>query len=175
MVGGGELAATVVQRMQGRPDVGIQVLGVVGDDKDAGRRARAGSAATRTCARCSTRTRSTTSSSRSPTRTTARLGGLLDAVGDEPVTIHVVPDLFRFASLRGGVEEFEGMPFIHLRDSPLYGWSQVAKRGFDVVFRPRPRALAVLLVIALAVRLTSPGPCSTGRSGWASTASASAC
>ena len=63
-----------------------------------------------------------------------RLGGLLDAVGDEPVTIHVVPDLFRFASLRGGVEEFEGMPFIHLRESPLHGWSRVAKRTFDVVF-----------------------------------------
>ncbi len=34
VVGDGELAATVVQRMQGRRDVGIQVLGVVGDDKD---------------------------------------------------------------------------------------------------------------------------------------------
>src|SRR5262249_28197377 len=86
--------------------------------------------------------------------------GLLDAVGDEPVTIHVVPDLFRFASLRGGVEEFEGMPFIHLRDSPLHGWSRVAKRVFDVTF-----SLAVLIVsspllglIAAGVKLTSHGP-----------------
>ncbi len=56
------------------------------------------------------------------------------AIGDEPVTIHVVPDLFRFASLRGGVEEFEGIPFIHLRDSPLHGWNRVAKRVFDLAF-----------------------------------------
>ena len=90
----------------------------------------------------------------------ARLGGLLDAVGDEPVTIHVVPDLFRFATLRGGVEEFEGMPFIHLRDSPLHGWSQVTKRAFDVGF-----SLAVLVglfpllaFLAAAVKLTSRGP-----------------
>jgi Undecaprenyl-phosphate glucose phosphotransferase len=89
-----------------------------------------------------------------------RLGGLLDAVGDEPVTIHVVPDLFRFASLRGGVEEFEGMPFIHLRDSPLHGWNQVAKRAFDIAF-----SLAVLIglapvlaLLALGVKLASPGP-----------------
>src|SRR5439155_18547063 len=85
---------------------------------------------------------------------------LLDAVGDEPVTIHVVPDLFRFASLRGGVEEFEGMPFIHLRESPLHGWSQVAKRAFDIVF-----SLAVLVglspllaLVAAGVKLTSHGP-----------------
>jgi Undecaprenyl-phosphate glucose phosphotransferase len=89
-----------------------------------------------------------------------RLAGLLDAVGDEPVTIHVVPDLLRFASLRGGVEQFEGMPFIHLRESPLHGWSSVGKRVFDFVF-----SLAVLvalwpflLALAAAVRATSPGP-----------------
>ena len=35
IVGSGELAATVVRRIQSRPDVGIQVLGVVGDKKDA--------------------------------------------------------------------------------------------------------------------------------------------
>src|SRR5262249_56255101 len=90
----------------------------------------------------------------------ARLPGLLDAVGDEPVTIHVVPDLFRFTSLRGGVEEFEGMPFIHLRDSPLHGWNQVAKRVFDIVF-----SLTVLIglspllaLIAASVKLSSPRP-----------------
>ena len=76
------------------------------------------------------------------------------------MTIHVVPDLFRFASLRGGVEEFEGMPFIHLRESPLHGWSSAAKRVFDIVF-----SLGVLiglspllLVLALLVKLTSRGP-----------------
>jgi Undecaprenyl-phosphate glucose phosphotransferase len=90
----------------------------------------------------------------------ARLPGLLDAIGDEPVTIHVVPDLVRFTSLRGGVEDFEGIPFIHLRDSPLQGWSRIAKRAFDVVFAAAVLVLLspVMLGIALAVKLTSPGP-----------------
>ena len=79
-----------------------------------------------------------------------RLAGLLDAVGDEPVTIHVVPDLLRFASLRGGIEEFEGMPFIHLRESPLYGWNRLAKRVFDFVFSAA--VLAVLWPALLAAR-----------------------
>jgi FlaA1/EpsC-like NDP-sugar epimerase len=34
VVGGGELAATVVSRIAERPDVGIHVLGVVGDEKE---------------------------------------------------------------------------------------------------------------------------------------------
>jgi exopolysaccharide biosynthesis polyprenyl glycosylphosphotransferase len=90
----------------------------------------------------------------------SRLPGLLDAIGDEPVTIHVVPDLFRFTTLRGGVEEFEGIPFVHLRESPLHGWNAVVKRVFDVVFSAAVLvALSPLLaLLGAAVRLTSPGP-----------------
>ena len=90
----------------------------------------------------------------------SRLPGLLEAIGDEPVTIHVVPDLFRFTSLRGGIEEFDGMPFVHLRESPLHGWNAVAKRAFDLVFSVTVLvALSPLYaLLAAAVRLTSPGP-----------------
>jgi Undecaprenyl-phosphate glucose phosphotransferase len=159
VVGSGELAATVVRRIRARPDVGIQVLGVVGDEKEevAGVPWLGGYADLRAVLDGRIVDQVIVALSHEDQ---GRLGGLLDAVGDEPVTIHVVPDLFRFASLRGGVEEFEGMPFIHLRDSPLHGWSQVAKRAFDIGF-----SLAVLVglspvlgLLALAVKLSSPGP-----------------
>ena len=51
-----------------------------------------------------------TSSSRWPTRTRAGCQRLLDAIGDEPVTIHVVPDLFRFITLRGWGGGVRGHP-----------------------------------------------------------------
>ncbi len=159
VVGGGELAATVVQRMQGRPDVGIQVLGVVGDDKEdtGGARWLGGYADLRAVLDAHTVDHVMLALAHEDY---GRLAGLLDAVGDEPVTIHVVPDLLRFASLRGGVEQFEGMPFIHLRESPLYGWSSLAKRVFDFAFSLAVLALfwPVLLVLAAAVRVTSTGP-----------------
>ncbi|HKW94726.1 MAG TPA: undecaprenyl-phosphate glucose phosphotransferase [Methylomirabilota bacterium] len=159
VVGGGELAATVVQRMQGRPDVGIQVLGVVGDDKDGtgGVRWLGGYADLRAVLDAHTVDHVILALAHEDY---GRLAGLLDAVGDEPVTIHVVPDLLRFASLRGGVEQFEGMPFIHLRESPLYGWSSLAKRVFDFAFSLAVLALLwpVLVVLAAAVRVTSNGP-----------------
>jgi Undecaprenyl-phosphate glucose phosphotransferase len=159
VVGSGELAVTVVQRIQSRPDVGIKVLGVVGDKKEeiAGVTRLGGYSDLRAVLDRQVVDHVVLALSHEDQ---GRLGGLLDAVGDEPVTIHVVPDLFRFASLRGGVEEFEGMPFIHLRESPLHGWSRVAKRAFDVVF-----SLAVLIAlspllafVAAGVKLTSRGP-----------------
>ena len=159
VVGSGDLAATVVQRIQSRPDVGIQVLGLVGDktEKLDDVPFLGGYADLRAVLDARSVDHVVLALSHEDQ---GRLGGLLDAVGDEPVTIHVVPDLFRFASLRGGVEEFEGMPFIHLRESPLHGWSQIAKRAFDVVF-----SLAVLIglspvlaLLAAGVKVTSRGP-----------------
>jgi len=159
IVGDGEPVAAVLQRIQSRPDVGLRILGVLGDDKDGGRDGRwlGGYADLRAIL-----------DSREVDHVIialahedyARLPGLLDAIGDEPVTIHVVPDLFRFTSLRGGVEEFEGIPFIHLRDSPLHGWSRIIKRSFDMVFSASLLIVLspVLAAIAVGVKLTSPGP-----------------
>jgi Undecaprenyl-phosphate glucose phosphotransferase len=159
VVGDGELAATVVQRMQGRRDVGIQVLGVVGDDKDdtGGARRLGGYVDLRAVLDAHTVDHVILALAHEDY---GRLAGLLDAVGDEPVTIHVVPDLLRFASLRGGVEQFEGMPFIHLRESPLYGWNRLAKRVFDLVFSAAVLTVIspVLLLLAAAVKLSSRGP-----------------
>jgi Undecaprenyl-phosphate glucose phosphotransferase len=159
VAGSGELATTVVRRIQSRPDLGIQIVGVVGDRKEEiGNVAWLGGYADFRAVLDGRPVDHVILALSHEDQ--GRLGGLLDAVGDEPVTIHVVPDLFRFASLRGGVEEFEGMPFIHLRDSPLHGWSRVAKRAFDVVF-----ALTVLVglspllgLLAAGVKLSSSGP-----------------
>ena len=159
VVGGGELAGAVVQRLRSRPDTGIRILGLVSDDK----RAAAGAAPLGAFADL----RAVLDAHQVdhvivalPHEDYGRLAGLLEAIGDEPVTIHVVPDLGRFTSLRGGVEEFEGLPFVHLRESPLYGWNRVAKRIFDVTFSIAVVILLspVFLVLAIAVKLTSPGP-----------------
>jgi Undecaprenyl-phosphate glucose phosphotransferase len=159
IVGAGEAVEAVLQRLQARPDVGIQVLGLVGDDKDGVRGARwlGGYSDLRAVLDGHEVDHVILALAHEDY---ARLPGLLDAIGDEPVTIHVVPDLFRFTSLRGGVEDFEGIPFIHLRDSPLHGWSQIVKRAFDLALAAAVLVLLfpVMLGIALAVKLTSPGP-----------------
>jgi Undecaprenyl-phosphate glucose phosphotransferase len=158
VVGGGELAAGVIQRLRSRPDTGIRILGLVGDDKRAaaGAQPLGGFADLRAVLDAHQVDHVIVAL---PHEDYGRLGGLLEAIGDEPVTIHVVPDLGRFTSLRGGVEEFEGLPFVHLRESPLYGWNQIAKRIFDAVFSLTVLLLLspVLLALAAAVKLTSRG------------------
>jgi len=62
--------------------------------------------------------------------------------------------------MRGGIEDFEGVPIIHLRESPLFGWNGVLKRGLDLVVGGVALVVLspVLMIVASAVKLTSPGP-----------------
>lgn len=95
-----------------------------------------------------------------PIEELAGLKALMDRLSLETVDVRVVPDLYQFATLGQSVEEFGGLPMIALQDSPLYGWSSVFKRVFDIlvslavviVFSP------VFLVVALLVKATSKGP-----------------
>ncbi|MBI4240861.1 MAG: undecaprenyl-phosphate glucose phosphotransferase [Candidatus Rokubacteria bacterium] len=160
IVGSGELARTVVERLGQRPDVGLQVAGLVGDEKDATDSAvkrLGGYGDLRSVMERLTVDRVILAL---PHEDYARLPLILDEIGDDPVAIHFVPDFLRFASLRGGVEEFEGLPFIHLRESPLHGWNLVLKRGFDLTFGSLALLLAapLMLLIALAIRFTSGAP-----------------
>lgn len=89
-----------------------------------------------------------------------QLKDVLNWIGDEMVSIMVLPDLFEFITLRGSVSEFEGMPLITLRDTPLYGWNIIAKRVLDVVFASLVLICTapLMLIIALLIKLTSEGP-----------------
>jgi Undecaprenyl-phosphate glucose phosphotransferase len=76
------------------------------------------------------------------------------------VDVKVVPDLYQYITLYGGLEEFGGLPIISLQGDPMEGWSRVAKRLFDVLFSLVALLLTgpIMLVTALAVKLTSRGP-----------------
>lgn len=88
---------------------------------------------------------------------------VLDAIqniGDEAVDIQVIPDIYEFITLRGGIEEFDGLPILNLRESPLYGWNIVLKRLADVAFASLAIIILspVMLFIAVLVKLSSKGP-----------------
>ena len=89
-----------------------------------------------------------------------RLVEVLKNLSEEMVDVKVVPDLYQFIALRGGIEEFDGMPIVHLKETPLYGWRQVAKRAFDVFFSAAVLLAGspVYLALAIGVKLSGPGP-----------------
>ena len=88
------------------------------------------------------------------------LKALMDRLSLETVDVRVVPDLYQYATLGRGVEEFAGLPIISLQDAPIYGWNSVLKRFFDVLFSMTVLVglAPVLLLIALIVKLSSKGP-----------------
>ena len=157
VVGGGEPAAEIMRVLQKRRDVGIRVLGILGDKLDGTAGAPWLGAPEDIRAVLDTRPVDIVIIAL-PHAEYARLAGILNEIGDDPVTIHLVPDVFSVA-LRGGVEEFETVPIIHLRESPLDGWNRILKRVCDVALGTVALGLMlpVMLVIALAIRLGSPG------------------
>jgi Undecaprenyl-phosphate glucose phosphotransferase len=89
-----------------------------------------------------------------------KLRDIQEWFGDEPIALHFVPDLGGLATLRGSIEEFDGLQIINLQASPHAGWNAVLKRGLDlslaapalVVFAP------LMALIAVTIKCSSPGP-----------------
>jgi Undecaprenyl-phosphate glucose phosphotransferase len=86
--------------------------------------------------------------------------GVLAQVENEPVEVMLVPDLSPYQSLRCGVEDLAGIPALTLQGAPLYGWNAVLKRGLDLCVSSVALVLCapVMAMIALVIKLSSPGP-----------------
>ena len=84
----------------------------------------------------------------------------LDALKDSVVDVHVVPDLYQYRLLNQKISEWQGLPVISLSGTPMTGSEWRLKSAMDKVGAATLLAVGspVLLLIALAVRLSSPGP-----------------
>jgi len=95
-----------------------------------------------------------------PSEDTGLLKTLMEKLALRTVDVKIVPDLFQYVTLYGGLEEFGGLPIVSLQGGPLEGWNLVAKRAFDILFSAVALILTspILLMVALMVKLTSRGP-----------------
>ncbi len=76
------------------------------------------------------------------------------------VEFRVVPDLYQLSFDRIDIGNLSGIPLIGLKEVSLRGWNLVMKRAMDLALTLFILPLAILLgvVIAIIVRLDSPGP-----------------
>ncbi len=95
-----------------------------------------------------------------PHASSAAMMALLDTLGRNLVSIHVVPDLLQFMVLRSRVEDLDGLPTINLSETPLEGWSRFIKRGFDLAMAAAALVVLspVMLLTAIAIKLEDGGP-----------------
>ena len=89
-----------------------------------------------------------------------KMVGLVESANREIVEVKVVPDLVQVIALRARLEELDGIPIININDVPLRGFNSVLKRVIDAGLSAAGLLVLspVLGVLALLIRLSSPGP-----------------
>jgi len=95
-----------------------------------------------------------------PQRAWARMNQLVVALHALPVHLRIVPDYFALTLHRAEAEDFAGIPMIDLRAPALNPYQRLVKRAFDLVVGSilTVVALPVMGVLAIAIKLDSPGP-----------------
>ena len=95
-----------------------------------------------------------------PMASQARIVSLLEELRDTTASIYFVPDIFVTDLIQGRMASVGGVPVVGVCDSPFVGMDGVIKRGSDIVLSLLILALIspLLLVVAVAVKLSSPGP-----------------
>lgn len=85
---------------------------------------------------------------------------LVRDLSDTTCSVMLIPDVFTFNILHSRTVEVNGVPVVPLFDTPLSGINRLLKRIEDVVLASLILLLIspVLCAIALAVKLSSPGP-----------------
>ena len=89
-----------------------------------------------------------------------RIKWLLDQLSDSTASVYLIPNVFIVDLLHARSESINGLPSISIFDSPMDGASRLVKRVEDIVLSLAILAIIAvpMLIIALGVRLTSPGP-----------------
>ena len=82
------------------------------------------------------------------------------STANEIAEVKVVPDLLQYLTLGAGVEDLDGVPIVNLSRIHMEGFSAVLKRAADMLVSAACLTLFAPLfpLIAIAVKLTSPGP-----------------
>ena len=95
-----------------------------------------------------------------PMATQPRIMMLLDDLQDTTASVYFAPDIFMFDLIQGRMDTVGGIPVLAVCESPFCGMNAIVKRASDIVLGALILLLIspLLAVIALGVKLSSPGP-----------------
>ena len=174
IVGTGTLATDAVRLIQGQPQLGVRVKGLVREK--AGPRRRALDEITQLTAttlegvpvlgdltELSAMVEETGADQVLIALPIEQLGvmpEIMASMTQHTVDVRLIPDIYQHATLCGSIEDFGGVPVINLQETPQVGWNKVLKRLFDFSLTAAGVALILPIFgfIASLVKLTSRGP-----------------
>ncbi|WP_150051459.1 MULTISPECIES: undecaprenyl-phosphate glucose phosphotransferase [Methylomonas] len=95
-----------------------------------------------------------------PLRAEKRIGDLIQELADTTVSVNIVPDFFTFNLIQSKWSNVKGIPVVSVFDTPFGDFNGFLKRAEDLFLCAiiLPVIIVPMLVIALAVKLSSPGP-----------------
>ena len=86
--------------------------------------------------------------------------GIIALCDRSNISVKVFPDVFQFIAGQVGIDDLGGLPLLSVRDVALRGWKLSFKRAMDVVGSAALLVLMspFLLLVAILIKLDSPGP-----------------
>jgi len=95
-----------------------------------------------------------------PMRAETRIQDLVAKLSDTTASVYMVPDFFMFNLLHASWDNIGDLPVVSISETPFYGVDGFVKRLEDIVISGLLLLILapVMLGIAAAVKLTSPGP-----------------
>ena len=95
-----------------------------------------------------------------PISSQPRIRKLIDELQDTTASIYFLPDIYIFDLMQARFDSVGGVPVVAICETPFTGFNSVVKRSSDIVLALLIQLLLVpvMLLIAIAVKVTSPGP-----------------
>lgn len=95
-----------------------------------------------------------------PFRAEERIRQVIEALQDTTASVYLAPDVFIFSLLQAGLTDLRGIPLISLWETPFFGVNGWLKRAEDLLLASLILVciLPVMAMIAIGVKLSSPGP-----------------
>lgn len=95
-----------------------------------------------------------------PLRAEQRINQLIQELADSTVSVNIVPDFFTFNLIQSKWSNVKGIPVVSVLDTPFSDFDGFLKRIEDLLLCAviLPLIAIPMLMIAIAIKLTSPGP-----------------
>ncbi len=163
VVGAGESGRVVMRNIVARPELGYQLVGFVDDapekaHADLGRIKALGTTAQ--IPEIIQRQGVDEVIITLPWMSHRKMLNICEQCKRERVVARIVPDLFQLRLSEVDIDDLDGVPLIGVKETSISGWNRAIKRALDLVVSALGLTLLspFLLLIAIIVRLDSPGP-----------------
>jgi len=162
IVGAGQLTGDIAARIRKRRELGIEVVGCLSKDGNEVRGPRGIPVVGKyeDLDQCLKKIEIDQLVVALPIEDSNCLPQVLSSIGDSLVDVRVIPDLQGFSTLGNSIEDFEGLPVISLRTSPLEGVNRIAKRALDIIVASLALIILspLMLLVSILIKLSSRGP-----------------